>query len=635
MNKIKLASILLIFFFLFNCFFIYEVKSCKDIVACGDATYGDFNLLMKVRDPSRAGLQVLCIVPEGYEYTYHHPWTGKPITFRTEYKYIGVASDGDIIPNIVKAGMTLSSAGIAYGDADTASRWINPTKHSWDDFDWIRYACEKAESEDQAIDFLTKDIVKKMHATGVSENLFVVGPDKGAVIEADAYRYKVKEIINGVEVMTNYPKALWKSQINKRLPIAWSFDTVVEKYVRNKQVIRLKSIRGIRVVEIGEDYVSVKPVGLLYAAKTKNLGVITKINLSERKNVADYSVELIDIDNNKAKLRVCYKYKAWEEKMLEYIEPRYGQITVKDMMKWSRLHSEDLEGLRSMCDLYVMDNEAVAIYKIPKENYEELSIGWFSPNHACSSIYVPFHICNTDIYEPYKTIEAAELSLSLLNEYGHGVLNSSFEKTEEVFLNEMNFSEEIALNLINSGGVSEFLTIIDIGMQKQAFLTEQIWIDISQISDKNKQQSVKNIIDGIWIDSYQSSLNNMKEAIYELRESYNVPSIIKKISEIALDVSKTRLDAARSIGKQNNLIQEEFDKAINLIENGNYDTGFESLEKVFSKSTMLINGQTVTNPEIINTKNYEEPDIFLIFLITLLIISMMIFFVKIKIDFGK
>ena len=426
-----------------------------------------------------------------------------------------------------------------------------------------------------------------------------------------------------------------KSQIIQKLPIAWSFDTVVEKYVRNKQAIRLRSIRGIRVVEIAEDYVSVKPIGFLYAAKTKNLGVITKINLGERKDVADYSVELKDISDNKAKLRVCYKNKAWEEKMLEHIEPSYGQITVRDMMKWSRLHSKDLDGLRSMCDMYSVDYEAVAIYKIPKENYDKLSIGWFSPNHACSSIYVPFHNCVTDIYEPYKTKEAAELCFSLLNEYNHGILNSSFEKTEKVFLNEMNFSEQIASEFIDIYDISAFLTIVDMGMQKQAFFTEQIWMDISKITDERKQQSVKKIVDGIWNKNYTLTLEEMKKAIDGLGEINNVNQITDKICEIALDISKSRLDAAKSLGKQNTQLNEEYGRAVYQLEKGEYEPGFESLQFVYSNSNRLINGQKINNPIIKKTNNTEDIDIFLTFLISLLIISIIVFFIKFKTDFGK
>ena len=119
-------------------------QGCKDIVAVNDTTAGDYNLFMKVRDPSRTGLQVLCIVPQGTTYQYHHPWNGKPQTYTVEHTYIGVCTEDDILPNIVKSGMSLSTTGIAYGDADSGSRWINPTRYAWDDFDWIRYACDQA-----------------------------------------------------------------------------------------------------------------------------------------------------------------------------------------------------------------------------------------------------------------------------------------------------------------------------------------------------------------------------------------------------------------------------------------------------------------------------------------------------------
>ena len=151
MKKITVVLILLAIFLFLSVTCSSSVCACKDIIAIGDATEGDYNLLMKVRDPSRPGPQVLSIVPKGYEYDYHHPWTGKTMSFTTEHKYIGIASEDDILPNIVKAGMSLSTSGLAYGDADTGSGWINPIKrYAWDDFDWIRYACQTAGDEDEA-----------------------------------------------------------------------------------------------------------------------------------------------------------------------------------------------------------------------------------------------------------------------------------------------------------------------------------------------------------------------------------------------------------------------------------------------------------------------------------------------------
>ena len=140
MKKILVITTIFVFtILLFSCF---KVTACKDIIACGDSTEGNYNLLLKVRDPSRPGLQVLCIVPQDYSYQYHHPWTGKTMDFKTTYKYIGVTTKDDVLPNIVKAGMVLTSAGLCFGDADTMSSWVNPTKHAWDDFDWMRYSCQ-------------------------------------------------------------------------------------------------------------------------------------------------------------------------------------------------------------------------------------------------------------------------------------------------------------------------------------------------------------------------------------------------------------------------------------------------------------------------------------------------------------
>ena len=620
MNKQVLLSIFFALLLILNIFLTLDVEACKDIVACGDATDGDYNLLLKVRDPSRPGLQVLCIIPEGYEYTYHYPWTGKELKSKVLNKYIGIATKGDSIPNIVKAGMTLTNAGLAFGDADTGSRWVNPTKHAWDDFDWIRYACEKADNEDQATRLLTNDVVKKMHATGVSENLFVVGPEKCVIIEADAFHYKINEFENGIVAMSNYPKELWKTQRINMFLISKSFDTVKEKYVRNRGVVRLNSLYGIRIVDIDDDFISVKPIFFIHALKTNSLGSKIKIKLGERKTVGYFSVQLLDIDGKKAKVRVVNKYKAWEEQILNHIQPKYGSITLKDMINWSRLHSDDIDGLRAMCqDFY--EFEAVAIYKIPKYNSEIISSGWFSPNHACSSIYVPFHICNTDIYDRYETGEAAEISLTLLNKYGHENLQESFSNVEEVFINENEFAEKIAIKRIDDTDViSDFLTISDMAMQKQAYITEEIWLEISKINHKEDKEKLKDIIKSIWNINYSFSLKQMKNSINDIKKLSN--NILDKVCIICLDICKARIDAGNILGKFCPLAIEEYEKAKNYIKNKEYELGFDNICKAYNKFDMLIKGQILGNFKSSEVK--EKANIPLYFFVALLITSIAI-----------
>jgi len=627
MNKYRVISVVLMLFLFSNIVFNFNVHACKDIIACGNATNGEYNLLLKVRDPSRAGLQVLCIVPKGYKYTYRYPWNGKPFDFTVSQKFIGVATKQDVIPNIIKAGMSLSAAGIAYGDADTNSNWKNPTKSAWDDFDWMRYACQKANTEEEAVKLLTEDVVKKLHASGVSENLFVVGPKKGHVIEADAFHYNIKELYNGIVVMSNYPKELWKTQRLQKMPISRSFDATIEKTVRKGQTIRLKSIQGVKILDIGTDYVTVKPVSFIHALITGSINMVYKIKLDERKTVGHFSVKLLDIENNKAKISMCYVFKAWEDELLNHIQPLYGSITIRDMINFSRLHPEDLNELRPMCE----DNskyESVTIFKIPNKNFDMISSGWFSSNHACSSIYVPFHICDTDIYDPYETGEASELSLNLLKEYGHGTLSNNFSKIEDVFLYETDFAEQMVKTITSNEKISYFLTQIDTGIQKQAYLTEQIWMETSSVSNKKNKQVIIDTLGGIWESNYSISLILMKDTVNNLKNISNTVYVLEKICEIALDICKSRIITVNIMGKNCQNAQLEYETGDNLIKKGEYNLGFDHLEKAFTECEYLIKGQIIPSSNELE-KNIKL-EIILYFLVITLVILAVFLFLRLK-----
>lgn len=627
MNKLRLISVILILFLFLNIVFNFNANACKNIIACGDATEGNYNLLLKVRDPSRAGLQVLCIVPKDYKYTYRYPWSGKPFDFMVTQKFIGVATKEDVIPNIIKTGMSLSVSGIAYGDADTNSNWKNPTKNAWDDFDWMRYACQKAENEEEAVKLLTEDVVKKFHAPGISENLFVVGPKKSYVIEADAFRYRIKELDNAVLVMSNYPKELWKTQRLKKMPVSRSFDTVVEKIVRKGQTVRLKSIQGVKILDIGPDYVTVKPVSIIHALKTGTINMVYNIKLNERKTVGYFSVKLLEINNNKAKISMSYVFKAWEDELLNHIQPLYGSITIKDMINFSRFHSENLDGLRPMCE----DNfeyESVAIFKIPYENFEIMSSGWFSANHACSSIYVPFHICDSDLYDPYETGEAAELSLNLLEKYGHGTLSNYFNKIEDVFLYETDIAEQIAKTIDDNQKISEFLTHVDTSMQKQAYLTQQIWMELSSFTNNENRQIITKTINGIWGNNYSASLFLMKESIKTLKNISNTEYILDKISEIALEVCKLKIITINILEKNCTNVKLQYATAENLIKKGQHALGFDYLEKAFAECENIMNEQ-ITQKSNEFEKNNKLLNV-IYFLIIVLVVLAVFLFLRLK-----
>ncbi len=487
-------------------------KSCKDIIVTPPATAGDYSFFLKVRDPSREGLQVLCRVPHGTRYTYHHPWSGRPWEFNVTHTFIGVTTAGDVLPNIVKAGMVVTDAGLAFGDADTLSYWKNPTKNAWDDFDWLRYAYQSANNEDEATALLTSDAVDRLHAPGVTENLFIVGPSKAVVIEADVYHYSIKDF-SGIMAMSNYPKELWRTEVLLSVPIASSFDATKETWVRQGQTLRLNSICGIRVLDINQSSIKVKPVPFFVFHQYGIDDEIT-IQLGERATIGPYSVRFLEMKDARVKIALSTVNYAWEKEVLSKIQPLTGHITTGDMMGWSRLHTSDLDGLRPLCE-DVNIYETAMVYKIPKEHADYLSSGWFSANHPCASIYVPVHICDDTIYESYQNGDAASLSLNLLHKYGHGTLTPLCKSIESVFFIENELNEIIAHGMIHAGSnFTAFLTAADQSMQEQAFLTEQLWMHTPNAS--------RWVIENIWRGNYSTSLQQMRAAQIILE---NIPGL--------------------------------------------------------------------------------------------------------------
>jgi len=591
--KFKYCGLVVLFVFFFIIFSFHCVSACKDIVACGNTTSSEYNLLLKVRDPSRPGYQVLTIVPKGYAYNYHHPWNGENITFNVSHSYIGVATLGDTHPNIVKAGMCFTDAGLAFGDADAITHWKNPTKYAWDDFDWIRYACQTADNEEEAVHLLTKDAVDQLHATNVPENLFVVGPKKGYVIEADVMHYNVTEITDDVAVMSNYGKNLWEKSLFLRM-IAPSFNATFQGNVQKGQVIRLGNncVYGIKIIDIGTDFIEVKQVPIQFSkgniiGRVFDLFSTTKIQLKNAEKIGFYRMRLQNITNEAASIFMCFEYYEWEEKMMEIIRPSIGNITISTMMQWSRLHDYDLDGLRGMCDDYeIYPYEGNMIYKIPKTRYELLSEGWFSANHPCSSIYVPIHICNTDIYDPYKTGDAAALSLNLLNVYGHGFLSEPFHEVEQVFINELSILEPLINDSFNEpDNISSLLTTADMGMQKQAYLTQQLWLNTS----KNKKNDLLTpFLFKIWEGGFSETIENINVIYEKIQQFTEIEEIKKDLQNIAISIVDMKIRIIEQSSEGAFLLKDELNESKICFNQDNFTKGFSILQNILNKTNQQI-----------------------------------------------
>jgi hypothetical protein len=337
-------------------------------------------------------------------------------------------------------------------------------------------------------------------------------------------------------------------------------------------VIHLGSLCGVKITDITPSSVTAKAVPT-FVFRPYGLDAEVSLQLGERATIGPYSVTLQGIDGPTAKLSVCTANYAWEQALLAYIQPMIGQITLSDMMGWSRLHSADLDGLRPMCEDANTD-EAALVCRVPHDYASLLSSGWFAANHPCASIYVPVHICDDDVYDPYETGEAAALSLNLLHKYGHGTLTSTCQGIESVFILENEVNEFIASIMIQNGlNITPFLTMMDTGMQEQAFLTEQLWQSIPN--------ATQGIIKDIWEQDYVTSLSNMGKAVGALQENTGSAESIALLEAIALSIGKSWMNAANVRGVSCPSAQQDFTKAQFLFSIGEHARGFLFLQQGF------------------------------------------------------
>jgi hypothetical protein len=258
-------------------------------------------------------------------------------------------------------------------------------------------------------------------------------------------------------------------------------------------------------------------------------------------------------------------------------------------MNWSRLQSKDLDGLRGMCEGFYKD-EAVSIYKIPNEYYNVLSGGWFSPSQSCSSIFVPFHISNYDVYAPYETGEAAQLCQNLFQIYGYNNL-SCFEDIEDLLLYENEFIEDILLGFIeNKDIISDILTVFDTTAQEQAYFIENIWFEINNVNNSNEKELLSDIINTTWELNYSNSLVNMKNSILELVYFDSTSKIIQYINDFALNLCKSRIEIAKFLGKQSEDAIINYILGEQYINNFEYELGFNNLIQCYKLINNIIIG---------------------------------------------
>lgn len=196
---------------------------------------------------------------------------------------------------------------------------------------------------------------------------------------------------------------------------------------------------------------------------------------------------------------------------------------------------------------------------------------------------------------------------------------------------ETDIAEQIATKMIaDNQEISDFLTVVDKGMQRQAWLTEQIWMEASKISNQDTRLAITNIIEGIWEKDYSFSLKMMEASINDFKKLSNAASILDRVCDIGLDICKSRIDAANVIGKSCPTAVKEYELASTLVRRGEYELGFDHIEKAFTECDMLIKGQTPADLKDVGISKNERANFILYFLIILLIIVVIILLLRFR-----
>jgi hypothetical protein len=289
---------------------------------------------------------------------------------------------------------------------------------------------------------------------------------------------------------------------------------------------------GIKILSVASSSITAQ-VFPVFVFKNSNQTKEVVISLGERATVGPYSVTIRELNENTARISVCTVDYAWEQTMQNLIQPQTGNITILDMIRWSRLHTNDLENLRPMCEDQ-NTYEAAMVFKIPTEHATLLSSGWFAANHACSSIFIPVHICDTDFYDPYETGDAAALSLALLQKFGHDNITSLCQSVENVFYVENEINEVLAHLMIHAElNITSFLTEADSGMQEQAYLMQQLWLSLPNLS--------KGGIQDLWEENYMVTKQNIQETIAGLAQNSESHLIITLLEKIMQSISESMI----------------------------------------------------------------------------------------------
>jgi len=143
--------------------------------------------------------------------------------------------------------------------------------------------------------------------------------------------------------------------------------------------------------------------------------------------------------------------------------------------------------------------------------------------------------------------------------------------------------------MIKSGeDVSDIFTIFDTNVQLQAWLTENLWIEINKIFYQNDKEKIIDIISNIWLNNYTTSLDLMEQAIIDLKNISGTSTIIQMIDNITLSINRSKNYEAIALCLNSSGIEEKSIEDLHLIDQFEYEMDFEYLLNEYKYSDRSI-----------------------------------------------
>jgi len=239
--------------------------------------------------------------------------------------------------------------------------------------------------------------------------------------------------------------------------------------------------------------------------------------------------------------------------------------------------------------------KATMIFKIPLQDYEELTMAWFAPD-AIASIYIPVHIADYDIYNAYENGEAAQLAITMMQKFG----SFDFSGVERVFINENDRVEKIALK-----NPSQILTASDTSMQEQAIMIEKAVLSMPE-------EKINKFI-SLWEKNYYETIENMEKNLGKMDASLK-----KTVTNIALKMCEARVKIEKIANGSDYTMQ--YERAKKLAEKGKYGESFNLMKRIFSKTDESLFG--------IRHEKKSRNDITAIALMTIAVLFMAMIYIK-------